>query len=112
MRLAPAWVLPVIEAVLLAALIINDPGRIDRTSARLRGLSICVVGVLVLDTLASTVLLIAVLIHGGEATNSAEELLRAGAGVWFSNVIAFALLYWELDAGGAATPCPPHAAHA
>jgi hypothetical protein len=101
-RLAPAWVLPVIEAVLLAALIINDPGRIDRTSAMLRVLSISVVGVLVLDTLGSTVLLIDVLIQRGEATDSAAELLRAGGGVWFSNVIAFALLYWELDSGGPA----------
>jgi hypothetical protein len=101
-RLGPAWVLPLIEAVLLVALIVTDPGRIDRRSALLRALSIGVVAVLVLDTLASTALLVAVLINGGEATNSAEELLSAGAGVWMSNVIAFSLLYWELDAGGAA----------
>ena len=30
------------------------------------------------------------------------ELLGAGTVVWISNVIAFALLYWELDSGGAA----------
>jgi hypothetical protein len=101
-RVAPAWVLPMIEVVLLVALIVHDPGRIDRRSALVRGLSICVVGILVLDALIATGLLISVLLHGGKATNSAEELLRAGGGVWVSNVIAFALLYWELDAGGAA----------
>ena len=101
-RLAPVWVLPAIEAVLLVALVVNDPGRINRRSALLRGLSISIVGLLVIDTLASTVLLISVLIDGGEATNSAEQLLEAGGGVWLSNVIAFALLYWELDGGGAA----------
>jgi hypothetical protein len=101
-RVAPPWVLPLIEAVLLVALIANDPGRIDRRSAVLRGLSICVVGILVVDALLATGLLISVLIQGGQATNSAGELLRAGTCVWASNVIAFALLYWELDAGGAA----------
>jgi uncharacterized membrane protein len=35
-------------------------------------------------------------------TNSASELLEAGTIVWVSNNIAFALLYWELDGGGAA----------
>ncbi len=101
-RVAPPWVLPLIEAVLLVALIANERGRIDRRSAVLRGLSICVVGILVVDALVATGLLISVLIQGGQATNSAGELLRAGTCVWASNVIAFALLYWELDAGGAA----------
>ena len=101
-RLAPVWVLPAIEALLLVAVIINDPWRIDRRSTLLRTLSISIVGILVLDTLASTALLIDVLIRGGEATNSAEQLLSAAAGVWLSNIIAFSLLYWELDGGGAA----------
>jgi hypothetical protein len=101
-RVAPAWVLPAIESVLLVVLIARDPGRIDRRSAALRGLSICVVGILVVDALAATGRLVAVLVQGGEATNSAGELLLAGTVVWLSNMIAFALLYWELDAGGAA----------
>jgi hypothetical protein len=92
----------VIEGVLLVALIARDPGRIDRRSTVLRGLSISVVAILVLDALAATAVLVWVLVHGGQATNSAQELLRAGASVWASNVIAFSLLYWELDAGGAA----------
>jgi len=50
----------------------------------------------------STVLLIDDLVHGGPETNSASELLKAGSIVWLSNTIAFTLLYWELDGGGAA----------
>jgi hypothetical protein len=101
-RIAPPWVLPLIESLLLIALIVNDPGRIDRQSVLLRGLHIGVVGVLVLDALVATVQLVSILVHGGAATNSAEQLLRAGGIVWLSNVIAFALLYWVLDAGGPA----------
>jgi hypothetical protein len=59
-----------------------------------------VVGIVLADTLVTTVRLVEVLIHGGTTTNSADELLTAGAIVWGSNVIAFALFYWLIDSGG------------
>jgi uncharacterized membrane protein len=101
-RVGPGWLLPAIEVVLLVAIVAGDPGRINRRSRLLRGLSIALVAVLVLGALSSTVLLIDALIHGGPETNSASALLSAGTTVWVSNNLAFALLYWELDGGGAA----------
>jgi uncharacterized membrane protein len=101
-RVHPHWVLPILEGVLLVALIAGDPGKIDRRSNTLRTLSTVLVAVLVLGALWSTVRLVDDLIHGGPETNSANELLAAGAIVWVANAIAFALLYWELDSGGAA----------
>lgn len=101
-RLGPQWVLPSIEALLLVAVIAADPRSVTRRSRELRALSIGLVSVLVIGALWSTVLLIDDLIHGGPETNSAGELLAAGSIVWVSNSIAFALLYWELDGGGAA----------
>ena len=102
LRLGPPWALPLIEGVLLVAVIAADPVRIGRRSRELRVLSIVLVSVLVLGALWATVQLIDDLIHGGAITNSASELLEAGTIVWVSNNIAFALLYWELDGGGAA----------
>jgi uncharacterized membrane protein len=102
LRLGPSWLLPLVEGVLLVALVLGDPGAINRRSRALRGLSIAVVAVLVLNSLWSTVQLVDALINGGDATDSARELLAAGSIVWVSNNIAFALLYWELDGGGAA----------
>jgi uncharacterized membrane protein len=112
-RVGPGWLLPAIEVVLLAAIVAGDPGRISRRSRLLRGLSIALVTVLVLGALSSTLLLIDALIHGGPETNSAGALLLAGTTVWVSNNLAFALLYWELDSGGAAArayrmPRHPH----
>ena len=112
-RVGPGWLLPAIEVVLLAAIVAGDPGRISRRSRLLRGLSIALVAVLVLGALSSTLLLIDALIHGGPETNSASALLLAGTTVWVSNNLAFALLYWELDSGGAAArayrlPRHPH----
>jgi uncharacterized membrane protein len=93
---------PAHRRVLLVAVIAADPVRISRRSRELRLLSIVLVSVLVLGALWATVQLIDDLIHGGAVTNSASDLLEAGTIVWVSNNIAFALLYWELDGGGAA----------
>lgn len=101
-RAGPKWLLPSVEGLLLVAVIAGDPVTIDRRSRRLRTVSIVLVAVLVFGALWATALLIDDLIHGGAATNSAGDLLEAGAVVWVSNNIAFALLYWELDGGGAA----------
>jgi hypothetical protein len=101
-RVGPRWLVPLLEGVLLVIVVVGDPVRISRRSRELRTISIVLVSVLVLGTLWSTGLLIDDLIHGGPETNSADDLLAAGTAVWFSNIIAFALLYWEVDGGGAA----------
>jgi hypothetical protein len=102
LRLGPRWLLPLIEGALLVALVVGDPETISRRSRELRVISIALVVVLVFGTLWATGQLIDDLIHGGPETNSANDLLEAGSLVWVSNNIAFALLYWELDGGGAA----------
>jgi hypothetical protein len=94
--------LPLIELLLLVGVVIGDPVEITRRSRWLRGLSIGLVVVLVFGSLWETVVLISDLIQGGPETNSAGDLLQAGSIVWVSNNIAFSLLYWELDGGGAA----------
>jgi hypothetical protein len=101
-RLGPEWALPLIEGVLLIVVIAADPRSVTRRSRELRAVSIALVSVLVVGSLWSTALLIDDLVHGGPETNSASDLLEAGSIVWLSNAIAFTLLYWELDGGGAA----------
>ena len=65
-------------------------------------MSIVLVSVLALSAVWSTGQLIDDLIHGGKETNSASALLKAGGSVWASAVLAFSLLYFELDSGSAA----------
>jgi hypothetical protein len=101
-RAGPPWLLPGLEGLLLVGLIVGDPGKIDGRSALLRRASISLVGLLVFDALWSTGWLVNDLIHASKITESATELLDAGALVWISNNIAFSLLYWELDDGGPA----------
>jgi hypothetical protein len=101
-RLGPPWLLPAFEGLLLVTLIVADPGRIDHRSRWLRVLSLVLVGVLVLQALWATAWLIDALIAGTKITNEANTLMLAGTSVWVSNNLAFSLLYWEMDGGGAA----------
>jgi hypothetical protein len=98
----PRWGVPLLEGLLLVAVIIADPGKIDLVSPRVRALSITLITLLVGTTLWCTTQLIIELIRGGPATQSGGTLLAAGGLVWLSNCLSFGLLYWELDSGGPA----------
>lgn len=100
-RLGPRWGL-VLAGVLLGALIVADPGRIDERTRVQRVLSLALLAVLIVSALASTCLLIHELVKGGELTHSPEKLLVVGNTVWVVNNIVFALFYWECDGGGSA----------
>ncbi len=96
----PIWIVPVLEALLLVALMVADPGRIDRRSTIVRTLSIGLVTILVGGATAATTRLVVDLIRGGPDTNSPGQLLRVGSLTWVYVLITFAFLYWELDGGG------------
>jgi uncharacterized membrane protein len=100
-RAGPRWALLLI-GVLLVAVIVTDPGRIDRRTKLVRLLSLALLAVLLVTALASTLLLIHLLIKGGGITKSGPRLLLVGNGVFVINDLVFALLYWELDGGGPA----------
>jgi uncharacterized membrane protein len=95
----PVEVLPVVQAVLLLALVVANPHRIDRESRTLRILSLLLAGLLSLANGYSVVLLVVDIAHG-KLGNTAGPLLVTGAAIWATNVIAFALWYWEFDRGG------------
>jgi hypothetical protein len=97
----PNWVTPVIEAILLAAILVADLAGGSRRVAAVRALSVALILVLVADAAFVTARLIVDLAEGGPETNSAPDLLKVGFGVWFYTIVAFAFLYWLLDNGGA-----------
>ncbi len=102
-RLSPVnrALLPAIELALLVVLVAANPRRIERTSRRLRALSLALIGVASLANAWSVAHLVASLVQGSTG-NSAGPLLATGANVWLTNVLVFALWYWELDRGGPA----------
>jgi len=97
-----AWLFLVIVLVLLAVLIIGDPGRIDRDRPWLHNLTSVLIGLISLANADAAVRLVVGIINVSSFTQNAKVLLASGAAIWLSNIIAFALWYWNLDRGGPA----------
>ena len=100
-RLAPHPVvlLPALEIALFIGLLIANPVRFERRSAVVRAASIVLVFLVTLDNAWSAVRLVLEIVEG-HAPGTPAQLLAAGGTVWATNVIAFALWYWEFDRGG------------
>jgi hypothetical protein len=96
----PKWVLPGIEAALLAGLVLANPFRLNRESALLRVVALALVGVASIAVVWSTARLVVVLAGPGSA--SPKAVLAGGAAIWLTNVIVCAVWFWELDRGGPA----------
>ena len=102
-RVQPAWVLPAVLLVLLAVLIVGDPGRIDRQKTWLRIVTGVVIAFITLaNLLAAGRLVVDILTNNKLFANNPGALLAVGGVIWATNVIAFGLWYWDLDRGGAA----------
>jgi uncharacterized membrane protein len=97
----PVWLLPTLEGLLLIALVVANPRRINRSSRAIRLLGLTLAALLSLANAWSVARLVVDLVQGTEG-NSAGPLLVTGGIIWLTNVIVFALWYWEFDRGGPA----------
>ena len=103
-RVQPTWVVPAVLLGLVAVLIVGDPGRIDRQKTWLRVVTGAAIALLTLaNVIAAGRLVAEILTNNKVFAAHPGGLLAAGGVVWATNVIAFALWYWDLDRGGAAS---------
>jgi hypothetical protein len=100
LTVGPNWPLPIAEAAVVAALLVA--GRRGGAPRRRREVAIGVVLVATLANLTALGLLTHYLIAGGRAQST--DLIGGGVLIWATNLLLFAVLYWELDRGG---PRPP-----
>ena len=100
-RLLKWWVLPVLELLALGAVILRDPGRIDRRTRAARRAMFVLLTVMTIGTLGSLAWLMVDIFDPNFAVE-ATALLGRGAALWVTNVLVFSLWFWELDRGGAA----------
>jgi len=103
LTLGPGWLLPVLEATVLLPLSIAVPRRRAGEERLVRSAAIILIALVNVANLVSLGLLIDALLHGTKAEGT--ELVFAAMQIWGTNVVVFALWYWELDRGG-----PPHRA--
>lgn len=102
-RVNPPWVTPAVLLVLLAVLIIGDPGRIDRQKTWLRITTGVIIALITVANLFAAARLVHDIITNNKLfASNATGLLATGGVIWATNVIAFGLWYWDLDRGGAA----------
>jgi uncharacterized membrane protein len=96
--LGPRWLIPAFEGVLLVALLVANPHRVDRGESNLRLLSLAMIAVITAANVVAPVELIRALLDSQVA--GGRVLVVASVPIWLTNVIAFGLWYWELDRGG------------
>lgn len=97
----PPWVFEVLLIVFLVVLVAGDPGRVDRERLWLRVVTEVMIATIAVVNAVGAVRLVTGILRDASFT-TADQLLLVGSVVWVTNVLTFALWYWDLDAGGAA----------
>jgi hypothetical protein len=96
----PLWLLPTLIVAILLPLLIIAPRR-QQEPAWQRAASIVHIALLGAFNVANIVLLFIWQLSVHHHRNiSGEDLLRAGAALWLTNVLVYGLWFWEIDAGG------------
>jgi hypothetical protein len=95
---APHWVVVGLEVVLFVPLVIANPRRMTRENTLLRFLALGLVLLIAAANISSLVLLVDEMVSGG--VHQGKQLLAAAGQVWLTDILIFALLFWELDRGG------------
>lgn len=97
----PRWLLPAMQGFMLIGIIAANPKRIDQESPRLR---MATIGLICVSSLANAWSAGRLVLHlvNGTLIQTPARLLITGAAIWLTNVIVFALWYWECDRGGPA----------
>jgi len=100
LTIGPVWAAPAIVLLLLIPLSILVPRR-HRETRRTRFWSILLIAIVNFFNLASVLLLVAGLFRPEKAVlHSAAMLLRTGSQIWATNILVFALWFYELDGDG------------
>ncbi len=102
----PRWLLPAIGIALLIPLVWMNPFHLRMDEPWLRYIELVLLAVLVLINAIYLVGMIAYL-DTGHSTDGAV-LVKAALLIWVTNVVAFAVWYWEIDRGGPFARMPEH----
>jgi hypothetical protein len=102
----PRWLMPALGGLLLIPLVWMNPFHLRRDEPWLRWVELILVGVLVLVNAFYLAGMIFFLNHGD--ANDGRVLVKGAVLIWATNVVAFAVWYWEIDRGGPFARAPEH----
>jgi hypothetical protein len=94
----PRWLAPGLEICLLGPIVMANPVRLTRETARLRLAALVLVALLATANAVHLVRLIGFLSSGARA--DPRVLVTSALLIWSTNVATSALALWETDAGG------------
>ncbi len=96
--LGPSWLAPALEGALLIGLAVSSPMKLEGEHPIRRGVALGLTALVSATNVVSLVLLTHFLLHHGSPNG--RELIVSGVLIWLTNVLIFALWYWENDRGG------------
>ncbi|MEU0795655.1 hypothetical protein ABZ342_36795 [Amycolatopsis sp. NPDC005961] len=99
MALHPRWLLPSVSALLVVALLLVNPGRMSHFSAVERAISLPLVATVTAVNGASAAQLVYGIVTSSIGDRAGAVLVTGGI-VYWTNIVAFSLWYWEFDRGG------------
>jgi hypothetical protein len=94
----PRWLLPALEGLVLLMLFVASPQRVVGEHMLRRRLALGVTGLVSIANASSLGLLVSNLLHRN--VTQGKELIVAGVLIWMTNILLFALWFWEVDRGG------------
>jgi hypothetical protein len=102
----PRWLMPLLGGLLLLPLVWMNPFHLRRDEPWLRSVELVLLAVLVTVNayyLAGMIFFL----NNGEAGDG-KILVKSALLIWVTNVVAFAVWYWEIDRGGPFARAPEH----
>ncbi|MHB8658935.1 MAG: hypothetical protein ACYC91_13450 [Solirubrobacteraceae bacterium] len=94
----PKWLLPALEAVLFIGLAFASPRELEGEHTLRRRLALSLTALVSAANITSLGLLTHELLH--HKLSNGSELIVAGMLIWLTNMLIFALWFWETDRGG------------
>jgi hypothetical protein len=95
----PKYILPILEGLLLVALVFTTPKEAIFRSILRRVNALTLVTLISIANIYSVQRLAHALLVGGSVDNG-HALILAAINIYLTNIIIFGLWFWELDAGG------------
>jgi uncharacterized membrane protein len=94
----PNWLMPALELLLVGGLWMDRPRQDRAAAARERRIVLVLLAMVAAANFATLELLVHYLLQGHKANGHA--LILSSIVIWLTNVMVFALWYWQLDRGG------------
>lgn len=98
LAIGPKYMLAILESFLLLGVWVSYPKKLLQSSTLRRGFAMLLIGVISFTNIASLALVVINLVNG--QSTDGHTLILSALAIYVTNIIIFALFYWELDSPG------------